>query len=565
VSRRRRPRRPLSPSRRRFLAGAGALGAISTMEWLGFFRDHGVPGTAKDWGIAKARAQSMGGAGETRFLVYWFLEGGWMSYSMFGPVDTANHSDLVVPAGTLNPTPPWSEQYYRVTAHEDNGAFTQTTNGVRHGYLATPGADLFGDMAIVSSHYGNVFHSGSRFDYHYGKYSRSMTATREDDERTVLQAFCEDKGGGFLLPHVSWHRWLSDGELDVAQYPEGTGYYEKLGPPQAHTIYGRTPADLKARLSAIGDVAQAQRRSMIGGYADNLHSNLVTSRDGQSVRSFASALDIYKNLTSGTLNVDLNTLFADPTLLTDFGVQLGDEVPTYKSVNGNPARSKETPHVRVQAMMAYELMRAGISCGFWIESREVRGFDSHRSRDNVMSNGTQPDQLDDMNNNLWDPLRVFVAKLKATEVPGEPGVSLWDRTTIVLASEMGRTIQGDVTDILSADGTDNEKYNQILEQDICQHWDVNSVAFMGGNVNVGTQFGGVGSATLDAIPLLPDGSLDPAYDPATGLLRSGQTATGEVPNAGDVYATALDLAGVDPTGKGRNNRGPMPYVKKPGS
>jgi hypothetical protein len=545
------------------LSGAGALGAISTMEWLGFFRDNGVPGSPKDWGIAKARAQS-GGDGDARFLVYWHIEGGWMSYSMFSPVDTPKHSNLVIPAGTLNPTPPWSDQYYRVTAHEDSGAFTQTTNGIRHGYLATPGADMFGDMAVVSSHHGTTFHSGSRFDYHYGKYNRSMTAQRGDDERTVLQAFAEAKGGGFLLPHISWHRWLSDGELDVAQYPEGTGYYEKLGPPQAHTIYGRTPSDLKARLSAIGDVASAQRRSMIGGYADNLHSRLISSRDGQSVRSFASAVDIYKNLTSGSLNVDVNTLFNDAQLKADFGVQLGDEVPTYRSVNGNPARSKETPHVRAQAMMAYELMRAGLSCGFWIESRDVRGFDSHRGRDNIMSNGTQPDQLADMNADLWNPLRAFVAKLKATEVPGEPGVSLWDRTTIVLTSEMGRTIQGEVTDILSSDGTDNDKYNQILEQDVCQHWPVNAAVFMGGNVDGGKQFGGVGTATLDSIPLLADGSLDPAYDPVTGLLRAGQTPTGDVPDAGSVYATALELAGVDPANKGRNTRGPLTYVKKTG-
>ena len=47
-----------NPSRRRFLQGAGAVSAISMAEWLGFFRKHGVPGTAKDWGIAKARAQA---------------------------------------------------------------------------------------------------------------------------------------------------------------------------------------------------------------------------------------------------------------------------------------------------------------------------------------------------------------------------------------------------------------------------------------------------------------------------------------------------------------------------
>jgi hypothetical protein len=94
----------------------------------------------------------------------------------------------------------------------------------------------------VSSHLGNTFHSGGRWDYHYGKYASytPLTAQRRPTERTVMQAFCEAYGSGFPLSHVSWHRWLSDGELEEANYPEGTGYYEKLGPAFAHTIYGRT-------------------------------------------------------------------------------------------------------------------------------------------------------------------------------------------------------------------------------------------------------------------------------------------------------------------------------------
>ena len=54
-----------------------------------------------------------------------------------------------------------------------------------------------------------------------------------------------------------------------------------------------------------------------------------------------------------------------------------------------------------------------------------------------------------------------------------------------------------------------------------------------------------------------------AFDPVTGIPRAGQTPTGEVPTAGDVYATALHLSGVDPTGKGRNTRPAMTFVKKP--
>jgi hypothetical protein len=68
-----------------------------------------------------------------------------------------------------------------------------------------------------------------------------------------------------------------------------------------------------------------------------------------------------------------------------------------------------------------------------------------------------------------------------------------------------------------------------------------------------------------AIPLMPDGSMDPAFDPATGDLLPGRTKSdkSQVPNHGDVNATALylcDIAKKDQ--KGRNQRAPLPYVKK---
>ena len=49
---------------------------------------------------------------------------------------------------------------------------------------------------------------------------------------------------------------------------------------------------------------------------------------------------------------------------------------------------------RVQAMMAYELMRAKISCALWLETRDVRLFDSHRSRRSVLDDDSNSDQLD---------------------------------------------------------------------------------------------------------------------------------------------------------------------------
>ncbi|MFM7200604.1 MAG: hypothetical protein ACKO6N_07420 [Myxococcota bacterium] len=551
-------------SRRGLLAGAGTLGALSVMDWLGLFAREGVPGTRKLWELSTARAaedSSTGGAEETRFLIYWFQEGGWDSYALFAPVDSANDSSIVVPAGELYPTPSWSDQRYRVKGFGTSPyPYASTVNGLRVGYLALPGQALFPDLCLLSSHYGNTFHSGGRFDYHYGRYDRSLTGYRQADERSVMQAFCEAKGSSFLLPHISWHRWLADGELALSNYPEGTGYYEKLGPAYAHTIYGKTPEYFRQRLMAIGNVADAARAERIRQYTDNLQDNFLRGRDGASVKAFASAVEIYRSLKSGELTVDPSTLFTDPDLRAHFGVSSADESPTETSVNGNPARSKESPHVRVQAMMTYECMRALLGCAYWIESRNVRRFDAHRSRKEVLEKDSNSDQLATIKDELWNPLIAFVSKLKSTEMPGMAGKSLWDQTTIVLCSEMGRTLSGDVTEILESTNTDSEKYTQVIEQDVCQHWHVNGVGFLGGSVRGGRQYGGVGTSTFEAIPILPDGSLDPAFDPVTGKQLRTPSSQGFVPDAGHVYATALKLAGVDPVGKGRNTRSALTFI-----
>jgi hypothetical protein len=551
-----------SPSRRAFLRGAGAVGAISMAEWLGFFRKHGVPGTSKDWGIAKARAQE---EEDDRFLVYWFLEGGWDSYSCFSPLHTPSHAGLSIPADTLDPSPPWSQQIYRARNYgTGDHAAPSTVNGIEHGYLAVDGRPLFPDMCVVSSVKGNPFHSGGRWESHYGNYGHSLQGVRQPDERTVMQAFAEAKGANFLLPNISWHRWLSDGELDVGQYPEGTGYYEKLGPAYAHTVYGRTPRDMKARLQSTGDIATQTRRRKIRDYTDNIHNAFLTGRDGASVRAFASALDVHRQLADRGGNFDVESIFDDAALKADFGFRTGDDLTTATVVNGNPARSKESPHVRVQSMMAYELMRAKISCALWIETRDVRFFDNHNGRRGVLDNDGNSDQLTQMRDEVWNPLSVFVAKLKATEMPGAPGVSMYDRTTIVLTSEMGRTISGNVDSIL-ADATlsTSQKYQAILDQDVCQHWHVSAAAFLGGNVNAGTQFGRVGTVTQNHIPMMPDGSLDPAYNPTTGELTGTKSPQSFIADSGHVYATALAVSGVSPTGKGRNQSPPMNFVTRP--
>lgn len=66
------------------------------------------------------------------------------------------------------------------------------------------------------------------------------------------------------------------------------------------------------------------------------------------------------------------------------------------------------------------------------------------------------------------------------------------------------------------------------------------------------------------VPLMPDGSLDPAYDPKTGELKPNakQSALSSVPDHGDVYATALYLSGINPQGRGRNQRGRLCYLAR---
>ena len=112
--------------------------------------------------------------------------------------------------------------------------------------------------------------------------------------------------------------------------------------------------------------------------------------------------------------------------------------------------------------------------------------------------------------------------------------------------------------------SDDEKQKMIDGQDISQHWKVTSAAFLGGAVKGNAQYGGIGENTLLGIPLLPDGGMDPAYDPNTGELKPGarKSDASFLPNHGDVYATALYLAGIDPKGRGRNDRAPLRFIRK---
>jgi hypothetical protein len=414
-----------------------------------------------------------------------------------------------------------------------------------------------------------TFHSGQRLIAHMGDPDLRPRDDRQDDERSVMQAFAEVYGQPHLLANISWHWWLSDGELNEADYTGRKGFYHALGPVHAHTVYAGTPGTLRRLLRVMHASASNLVNRKVREFLDAPHSQLASDANLPVVKSYHSALKIYERLAEAGYRFDqsiLGRLFTDVDLRGQFQIQPHDELVSYQSINGQKARTKFAPNTNVQAMMTYELMRSGLSCGFWIESRDIRVFDSHFTRGSLWSNGSprgMPDQSGIMKRDLWDPLIALVARLKDTQYR-DTGKSLFDLTNIVLTSEFGRSIHGNVDEILKSNIPEQEKKEKIDSQDISAHWLVTSAAFLGGAVRADAQFGCVGEKTLLAIPILPDGSLDPAYDPMSGELRPGceKSPHSFIPGHGDIYATALYLSGINPQGIGHNTRPPLRFVKR---
>lgn len=558
---------PQAVNRRSFLKRtADTALALTAADFLGYLLRHGDPNDGRAF-AQSVKAKAREGA-NPHYLIYWFVEGGWESYDMFSPVETPNN---IFPETRLPPEQ-MSKERYRVLKWGQPGYDIKKHGNIRYGYLAEAGKDLFPEMAVLSSMHTGSFHSGERLKTHMGSYNLRLQADREPDERSVMQAFAEIYGQPYVLPNLSWHWWLSDGELNEVQYTGRKGYYHALGPAHAHTIYAGTPSNLRQFLLRIqGNGTDVVNRE-IQKFLDNTHTALRRDRDLEVVRSYNSAREIYGNLTASGARLNrsmLSTLFTDAELKARFHVTPADELITYQSINGNKARTKFAPNTNVQAMMCYELLRADLTCGFWIETRDIRRFDSHHSRKNLWEADRrtprgQPDQTEMMNKQLWDPLHTLIALLKSTphKTTGRP---LYEHTTIVLTSEFGRTIHGDVDAILSMNIPEVDKQKMIDGQDIAEHWKVTSAAFLGGRVQGDRQYGGVGERTLMAIPILPDGSLDPAFDPISGELKPGATQSEQsfIPNHGDVYATALHLCDIPKRSQtGRNDRPPLPFIKK---
>lgn len=550
---------PPAFSRRSLLRRSGAtVAGLTCADFLGYFSAYGMPGEQKATAMARDATRA---SEDPHFLVYWYLEGGWCGYDMFNPVNTENN--------VVKRLDDVSDERYRVLDWGKDDYSIKTHGNIRYGYLAEAGKELFPDMAVVSSMHTGSGHSRDRLKVHMGSYGFKQTEEREPDERSVMQAFAEQYGQEYVLPQLSWHWWLSDGELNEVQYTGRRGYYEQLGPVHAHTIYGGTPNKLRKLLLQMEETAGDEVARTVDEFLGNAHRDILKDENIHAVRSYQNARKIYQQLAKKGRNLnraDILRLFRDDQLREQFQVSPKDELITYRSVNGNKARSKFAPNTNVQAMMSYEMMRNGLSCGFFIESRDVRRFDSHNSRRNLWRGKDKTpvgnkDQTNMMNEDLWTPLAAFVDQLKNTQYK-DTDTSLFDHTNIVLTSEFGRSIHGNVDGILKKKITEEKKQSEIGGQDISAHWQVTSVAFLGSNVNGNTQFGRVGEGTLMAIPIMPDGSLDPAFDPITGELKDGQTKHKDsyIPNHGDVYSTALKLSGISPAGKGRNERPAMDFV-----
>jgi hypothetical protein len=556
---------PIAPAtpplpRRRFLQRLGLSAAgLSCADFLSYFAAYGLPAEDKTARLARGASEAND---DPHFLVYWYLEGGWCGYDMFNPVVTPNN--------VVDRLEDISQERYRVLQWGQPGYGIYTHGNIRYGFLAEPGKDLFPDLAILSSMHTGSGHSRDRLKVHLGEYNFKQTEERQDNERSVMQAFAEVYGQPYVLPNLSWHWWLSDGELNEVQYTGRRGYYHALGPAHAHTIYAGTPAKLRKLLVRIWEEGSDQASRQVQSFLDNAHREILNDENIAAAQSYNSARQIYLQLAARGQKLDhqlLTTLFNDPSLKEEFSIKPEDELITYRSVNGNKARSKFSPNANVQAMMSYEMLRAGLSCAFFVESRDVRRFDSHQSRKRLWkadrSPAGMPDQTEMLKQDLWSPMHAFVARLKKTEYKNS-GKSLFDHTHIVVTSEFGRTLHGEVDGILKKTIDDEKKKAEIGDQDICAHWKVTSCAFLGGKVKGHTQYGTVGEKTLLAIPILPDGSLDPNYDAVTGQLKPDRDKHPQsfIPNHGDIYATALHLSGIDPKGRGRNERPPLQFIKR---
>ncbi|MEQ1830109.1 MAG: hypothetical protein ABL921_29380, partial [Pirellula sp.] len=76
-------------SRRKMLGRSlTSIAGLTCADFLSYFAAFGMPDESK---ATRMSADATRAADNPRFLVYWYLEGGWCGYDMFNPVNTENN------------------------------------------------------------------------------------------------------------------------------------------------------------------------------------------------------------------------------------------------------------------------------------------------------------------------------------------------------------------------------------------------------------------------------------------------------------------------------------------
>ena len=159
-------------NRRSFLArSAGVTAGLAAADFLFYLASGGIRSLAPT--LAAAAEEHARESEEPRFLIYWFVEGGWMSYDMLSPVlpvhNDAKFGDLPRDPAAWDS---FSAHMYRV---KDLKPEEFRRHGqIFHGPLAEDGQDMFGEMAIVSSMKTGGGHSTERWRLHYGQYKTEL-------------------------------------------------------------------------------------------------------------------------------------------------------------------------------------------------------------------------------------------------------------------------------------------------------------------------------------------------------------------------------------------------------
>jgi hypothetical protein len=166
---------------------------------------------------------------------------------------------------------------------------------------------------------------------------------------------------------------------------------------------------------------------------------------------------------------------------------------------------QNTPHLKPMTALAFQLARYQASHVISMVASDNYLYDSHGGSASATTNQKN------VGTRYFDAIAPLLSALKATPSPIDPGVSMFETTHVVVASEMGRSPTAE-----NGNGT--------------FHWDSTHVACFGGRFKRGYGFGDLDNK-LNAIPA----------DFTTGAMGQGA-----VPGWMNVVATILKANCVDP-------------------